>query len=1054
MFNAIIQFALKNRLMIVALSAFLLVYGGVVVSKLPVDVLPDLNRPTVTIFTEAEGLAPEEVEALVTWSIETTVNGATGVERVRSASGIGLSIVWVEFGWGTDIYIARQIVSEKLQQVGATLPEGIKPIMGPISSIMGEIMLVGLTSDNAEVGSMDVRTIAEWDIRNRLLSIPGVSQITAIGGDKKQYQVLVDPLKLKNYGVTLHDVEATIKGSNINSTGGFLLQDYQEGLIRNMARIKSTQDLATSPLLSEKHTSSTPLTLANIAEIKLGGPFAKRGDASINSKPGVILSIQKQPGADTTKLTARIENELKEIQKTLPEGLTIHADIFRQASFIKNAITNIEGALRDSAILVTIVLFLFLLNFRTTFIILTAIPLSFVLTAVVFNMFGMSINTMTLGGLAVAIGELVDDAIVGVENVFRRLRENSHSITPQKPLRVVLEATKEIRNPIVFATLIVALVFLPLFAMQGIEGKIFLPLGIAYIVSIISSLLVSVTLNPVLCFYLLPGMKTMDNEHDSWLVCKVKATQKRVLDFAFPRSKLVFIVLLTAFLATVSIVPFLGKEFLPQFNEGSVTINVLLPPGTSLAESNRVGTIAENLIRKVPEATKTGRRTGRAEKDDHAEGVHSSEIEVELKKSRRSRADILADIRSRLDGIPGIAVNIGQPISHRIDHMLSGVRAQIAVKLFGGDLATLRAKAEEIRQAMSEVEDVVDLSVEKQVLVPQIHVRFDREKAARYGILSGEAAEVAKLAMQGKEVGQVLDGQRTYDIVMRLSGEARDTIEAIKKIPIDVPGNNIVPLEVIANVEDAKGPNIISRENAQRRIVIQANSSTRDLVGVVERVRDIIAEKVHLPAGYYITYGGQFESQASASKMILILGIFSLTGMFLVLFMHFKSVNLALQVMVSIPLAFIGAVGGVLLSGGVFSIATMVGFVTLTGIAARNGILMIAHYWHLMEHEGEKFNLKMIYRGTSERIIPVLMTALTASLALIPLIIAADEPGREILHPVAVVIFCGLFSSTVLDLTVRPLIFWRFGRRPISQMLPEAISTEVSKADSAFSHKI
>lgn len=1051
MFNAIIQFALKNRLMIVALSAFLLVYGGIVISKLPVDVLPDLNRPTVTIFTEAEGLAPEEVEALVTWPIETTVNGATGVERVRSASGIGLSIVWVEFGWGTDIYIARQIVSEKLQQVSATLPEGIKPIMGPISSIMGEIMLVGLTSENTAVDSMDVRTIAEWDIRNRLLSIPGVSQITAIGGDKKQYQVLVDPLKLKNYGVTLHDVEATIKGSNINSTGGFLLQDYQEGLIRNMARIKSAQDLATSPLPNEKHTSSTPLTLANIAEVKLGGPFAKRGDASIDGKPGVILSIQKQPGADTTKLTAHIENELKEIQKTLPEGVTIHADIFRQASFIKNAITNVEGALRDGAILVTIVLFLFLLNFRTTFITLTAIPLSFVLTAVIFNMFGMSINTMTLGGLAVAIGELVDDAIVGVENVFRRLRENSHSITPQKPLRVVLEATKEIRNPIVFATLIVVLVFLPLFAMQGIEGKIFLPLGIAYIVSIISSLLVSVTLTPVLCFYLLPGMKTMGDEHDSWLVRKVKATQKRVLDFAFPRSKLVFIALGAAFLATVAIVPFLGKEFLPQFNEGSVTINVLLPPGTSLAESNRIGTIAENLIRKVPEATKTGRRTGRAEKDDHAEGVHSSEIEVELKESRRSRADILADIRSRLDGIPGIAVNIGQPISHRIDHMLSGVRAQIAVKLFGGDLATLRAKAEEIRQAMSEVEDVVDLSVEKQVLVPQVHVRFDREKAARYGLLSGEAAEVAKLAMQGKEVGQVLDGQRTYDIVMRLPDEARDNIEAIKKIPIDVPGNNIVPLGVIANVEDAKGPNIINRENAQRRIVIQANSSKRDLVGVVEHVRAIIAEKVHLPAGYYITYGGQFESQASASRMILFLGIFSLAGMFLVLFMHFKSTNLALQIMVSIPLAFIGAMGGVLLTGGVFSIATMVGFITLTGIAARNGILMIAHYWHLMEHEGEKFGLKMIYRGTSERIIPVLMTALTASLALIPLIIGADEPGREILHPVAVVIFCGLIFSTILDLTIRPLIFWKFGRQPVSQMLPEAID---AGTDETFNHSI
>jgi len=1039
MFNAIIQFSLKNRLLVVVISILLLVYGGMVIVKLPVDVFPDLNRPTVTIFTEAEGLAPEEVEALVSWPIETAVNGSTGVERVRSASGIGLSIVWVEFGWDTDIYIARQIVSEKLQQVGEALPAGVKPVMGPISSIMGEIMLVGLTTENTSVSSMDLRTIAEWDIRNRLLSIPGISQITAIGGDMKQYQVLVDPLRLRNYNVTLHDVEATIAGSNINSTGGFLLQDYQEGLIRNVARINTIEDLAGSPLPNEKNSSPTPLTLGNIAEVKLGGPLAKRGDASIDGKPGVILSIQKQPGADTVRLTERIEQELKEIQKTLPEGVTIHDDIFRQASFIKSAIGNVEEALRDGAILVTIVLFLFLLNFRTTFITLTAIPLSFVLTAIVFKMFGMSINTMTLGGLAVAIGELVDDAIVGVENVYRRLRENRHAADPKPPLKVVLEATKEIRNSIVFATVIVVLVFIPLFAMQGIEGKIFLPLGIAYIVSIIASLFVSVTLAPALCAYLLPRMKRMQEEHDGWLVRKIKAGEARILNFAFPRTRLVFAAVGGAFLLTVAVVPFFGKEFLPQFNEGSVTINLLLPPGTSLAESNRIGTIAENLIRQVPEATKTGRRTGRAERDDHAEGVHSSEIEVELKESDRSRADILADIRSRMDEIPGIAVNIGQPISHRIDHMMSGVRAQIAIKLFGPDLATLRAKAEEIRQAMSEVPGVVDLSVEKQVLVPQVHVRFDREKAARYGLLSGEAAEYAELAMQGKEVGQVLDGQRTYDIVMRLTDKARDDIAAIKQIPIDAPGGNVVPLELIANVEDAKGPNIINRENAQRRIVIQANSAERDLVGVVERVRAAIAEKVHLPTGYYITYGGQFESQASASKLIAILSIFSLAGMFLVLFMHFKSANLALQVMIAIPLAFIGAVAGVMLSGGVFSIATMVGFVTLTGIAARNGIMMIAHYWHLMEHEGEKFDLKMIYRGTSERIIPVLMTALAAGLALIPLIIAADEPGREILHPVAVVIFCGLFSSTLLDLTVRPLMFWKFGKRPVAEMLPEAI---------------
>ena len=532
----------------------------------------------------------------------------------------------------------------------------------------------------------------------------------------------------------------------------------------------------------------------------------------------------------------------------------------------------------------------------------------------------------------------------------------------------------------------------------------------------------------------------MSAEHDGWLIRMIKGGQKRVLNFAFPHSRLVLTLVALITFGVMAMVPFFGKEFLPQFNEGSVTINILTPPGTSLAESNRIGTIAENLIRQVPEASETGRRTGRAERDDHAEGVHSSEIEVELKESERSRGDILADIRDRLDQIPGIAVNIGQPISHRIDHMMSGVRAQMAIKLFGTDLDVLRAKAEEIRQAMSEVEGVVDLSVEKQVLIPQVHVLFDREKAASYGLLSGEAAEYAELAMQGKAVGQVLDGQRTYDIVMRLSDAARNDVEAIKQIPVDTKDGNVVPLQAIATVQDAKGPNIINRENAQRRIVIQANVSDRDLVGVVQKVQAAIDSKVHLPQGYYVTYGGQFESQASASRLIALLSLFSLAGMFMVLYVHFKSANLALQVMTSIPLAFIGAVIGVWLSGGVFSIATMVGFVTLTGIAARNGIMMIAHYIHLMEHEGEKFDLAMVYRGTSERIIPVLMTALTASLALIPLVIAADEPGRELLHPVAVVIFCGLFSSTLLDLTVRPLVFWKFGKKPISTLLPQAIT--------------
>jgi len=1039
MLNVIIRFALQYRLLIVALAVLLTIYGGMMIAKLPVDVFPDLNRPTVTIFTEAEGLAPEEVETLVTLPIETSVNGATGVERVRSASGIGLSIIWVEFGWDTDIYIARQIITEKLQQISERLPQGTRPIMGPISSIMGEIMLVGLTSSNAQTTSMDLRSLADWNVRQRLLGIPGISQITVIGGDLKQYQVLVSPQKLQNHNVNLHDVEEAVRNSNVNSTGGFLLKDYQEGLIRNLARVTGIEDLA-STVLPQKIRGAPELTLNQVAEVKLGGPLAKRGDAGINGQPAVILSIQKQPGADTVKLTHAIEDELAKLKPTLPGGVTIHSDIFRQSQFIERAIQNVEEALRDGSILVTIVLFIFLLNFRTTFITLTAIPLSFVLTAIIFKWFGLSINTMTLGGLAVAIGELVDDAIVGVENVYRRLRENRHAAEPRPAFDVIYEASSEVRNSIVFATIIVVLVFVPLFAMQGIEGRIFAPLGIAYIVSIISSLLVSLTLTPALCYFLLPKMKQMTAEHEGWLIRKIKAAETGILNIVFPRARVVFVLIGVLFIGAMATVPYMGREFLPEFNEGSATINLLSAPGTSLQESNRIGAIAENLIRQVPEVSSTGRRTGRAELDDHAEGVHSSEIEVELKPSKRERKEILADLRGKLDEIPGIAINIGQPISHRIDHMLSGVRAQIAVKLFGSDLAVLRAKAEEIRQVMAETKGIVDLSVEKQVLIPQLHVRFDRDKAVKYGIMPGEAAEYAELAMNGKTVSQIIDGQKIYDVVMRLEDQARNDSDAIKNIPIDTVSGGVVPLGMLANVEEAKGPNIINRENVQRRIVIQANVAGEDLVGTVEKLQKVMNEKVHLPQGYFITYGGQFESQASASKMIVWLSLFSFAGMFLVLFSYFKSINFAFQVMASIPLAFIGAVAGLWITGGIFSIATMVGFVTLTGIAARNGIMMIAHYLHLMEHEGEKFDLKMIYRGTQERLIPVLMTASTASLALIPLVIAAGQPGREILHPVAVVIFSGLFSSTLLDLILRPLIFWHFSKKPIAKRIPSAIS--------------
>jgi len=1025
MFDRIISFSLSNRLLVVAVSALIMIYGGFLLSHMPVDVFPDLNRPTVTIFTEAEGLAPEEVESLVSFPIETAVNGAKGVQRVRSASGIGLSIVWVEFGWETDVLVARQTVAERLQQVSENLPAGARPVMGPIASIMGEIMLIGLTGDEKTVSPLELRSLADWTIRTRLLAIPGVAQVTVIGGQQKQFQVLVDPLALQAQKHSLHDVRDALESSNVNSTGGFLLGPFQESLIRNMARVQTPADLAATPLAGQENRIA-PLTVGDVAEVTYGGPLARRGDASVNGNPGIILSIQKQPGADTVKLTAQIQKELASIAKGLPAGVQIHDDIFRQSSFIERAIGNVEKALLDGSVFVAIILFLFLLNFRTTFITLTAIPLSFVITFVIFHALGLSINTMTLGGLAIAIGELVDDAIVGVENVYRRLRENRQRPQPLPAVEVIRAATSEIRNSIVFATIIVVLVFIPLFALQGIEGKIFLPLGIAYVTSIIASLLVSVTLSPALCAYLLPSLKSMAHGQDGWLVRKIKAAEQSLLDWVFARTKIVYGAILLLFLAAAGSYPYLGKEFLPEFNEGSVTINLLSPPGTSLAESNRIGALAERLILEVPEATKTGRRTGRAEQDDHAEGVHSSEVEVELKESDRSKAVILADIRTRLEQIPGIAVNIGQPISHRIDHMMSGVRAQVAVKLFGPDLGVLRAKAEEIRAVIQAIPGAVDLFVERQVLIPQLHVLIDREQAARYGLNAGEVAEYAQLAMQGETVTQVLDGQRTYDVVLRLANASRDDVDSIKRIPIDVGNGNSVPLEAVARIEEAKGPNIINRENAQRRIVIQANVAGRDLVGAVTDMQSAIAEKVHLPEGYFISFGGQFESQASAARLIALLSLLSLAGMLLVLYMHFRSINLALQVMLSIPLAFVGAIAGLWLTGGVFSIASLVGFVSLTGIAARNGIMMIAHYLHLMEHEGEGFTKNMIYRGTAERIIPVLMTALTASLGLIPLLMSPELPGREILYPVAVVIFSGLFSSTLLDLLLRPLVFWQF----------------------------
>ncbi len=1030
MLNGIIRFSLKNSLLVVALAALLTVYGGYVLRKLPVDVFPDLNRPTVTIFAEASGLSPEEVETLVAYPIETAMNGATGVERVRSTATPGLGMIFVEFDWNSDIYIDRQIVAEKIQSLRETLPPTVNPILGPISSIMGEIMLISVSGDS--VSPMDLRTLADWTIKPRLLSIPGVSQVISIGGDVKQYQVLVSPDKLRQTGVTLHQVEEAVKRSNTNSTGGFLVQNYTESVVRNLGRLESTDDLKNTVVAFK---DGQPITLDQVSEVRFGGP-QKRGSGGSNARPAVILSVKKQPGASTIELTKKVDAAIGELKKNLPMGVDINPHLFRQANFISTAIKNVEDALRDGSVLVIVVLFLFLLNFRTTFITLTAIPLSLLITALVFRFYGLSINTMTLGGLAVAIGELVDDAIVDVENVFRRLKENRHLPHPEPVLEVIFKASSEVRNSIVFATLIVVLVFLPLFSLGGIEGRIFAPLGVSYIVSILASLAVSLTVTPALCAFLLPKANFLRKEGDGPLVRFLKLANRKLL--LEPSLKRPWLALSAAFLlmaCALASFPFLGKEFLPPFNEGTATINVLSPPGTSLQESDRIGVIAEKLILKVPEVLSTGRRTGRAEEDDHAEGVHYTEIDVDLKHSKRKREAILGDIRKNLEEIPGIAINIGQPISHRIDHLLSGIRAQVAIKLFGDDLGVLREKAEAIEKELQSVPGVVDLSVEKQVLVPQIAVKLNRDELKRYGLQAGEVTDLIQTALGGEKVSEVLENQKRFALVVLLDEEARANLDRIGELLIDLPNGEQIPLSMVASVDPVMGPNQILRENVRRRIVVQLNTSGRDLGSVVADIQKTISEKIHLPTGYFIEYGGQFESQQQASRLIGWLSLVSFLGMFLALFLHFRSAALVGLILLNIPFSMIGAVLALWLTTRTFSIGSLVGFVTLCGISSRNGIMMVSHYLHLLRVEGETWNLSMIRRGALERLVPVLMTALTAALALIPLILSPGEPGKEILYPVAVVIFGGLISSTLMNIALMPTLFWNFGGKAVSRLI-------------------
>ncbi len=1026
MFDLLIHSSLRQRLIVLGASLLLVLYGLWTVRQMPVDVFPDLNKPTVTLMTEAGGMAPEEVEQLVSVPIESSMNGMPGVTRVRSVSGIGLSVINVEFEWGSDIYRNRQQVSERLNLVRDQLPPGVVPQLGPISSIMGEILLIALPADPSKVSPMQVREYADWVIRPRLLTIPGVAQVIPIGGEVRQYRVQIRPDQLQALGVDKEAVTAALQDFGANTSGGFLESQGREYLIRQIGRSTSITDLQN---LAIGTRNGQALLLKQVADVQLAAA-TKRGDASYNGKPAVIMSVQKQPSADSVAVTREVDKAMEALAKSRPAGIEAPKFLFKQADFIEHSVSNVEEALRDGAVLVAVVLFLFLLNVRTTVISLAAIPLSLLVTALVFHYLGLTINTMTLGGLAIAIGELVDDAVVGVENVLRRLQINQSLAEPRPALEVIAKATLEVRSAIVYATMIIVLVFVPLFVLPGIEGRLFSPLGVAYIVSILASMVVSVTLTPVMAYYLLPKLQLKEHG-DTPLVRWLKRGDTALLHWSFRHGKALLAVAAVAVaLAAVSMTK-LPRAFLPPFNEGTLTLSLLLNPGTSLAESDRIGVMAEQLIANVPEVIQVGRRTGRAELDEHAEGVHSSEIDVDLKPSERSREAIIADLRARLSVLPAVT-NIGQPISHRLDHLLSGVRAQIALKIYGDDLDTLRGLAADMQARLGQIPGVTDLQIEKQVLIPQVKIRIDYDAAARLGVAPGKLLRTLQDMIEGERITQVVEGNRRFDLMVRLSDAQRDQA-ALSNLLVETPTGR-VPLSQLARIEDSDGPNQISRENARRRIVISANTDGRDLAEVVQSIRAEIAAKP-LPEGYFTALEGQFQAQEQASQLMAALAAVSLALIFMVLYSRYKSVVLTAIIMGNIPLALVGSVVALWLSGQPLSVAALVGFITLTGIATRNGILKISHYINLCTQEGERFGIPMIVRGSLERLTPVLMTALVAAFALIPLLLSASAPGKEILHPVAVVIFGGLISSTLLDTVLTPVMFWLWGRPALERLL-------------------
>jgi HME family heavy-metal exporter len=1027
MFNLLVTASLRNRLLVLAAALVLVIYGSFSLPRLPVDVFPDLNRPTVVLMTEAEGLAPQEVEQLVTYPIETAMRGLPGSMRVRSVSGVGLSIVYIEFGWETEIYRARQQVAERLSTVQVALPAGVQPMMGPIASIMGEIMLIAVTGES--VSAMELREIADFVLRPQILTIPGVAQVIPIGGEVRQYRVMPDAAMMLDLGITSGEIETAVRRFGVNTGGGFVDQHAREYLIRNIGLTNRLEDLRNIVVATRQGQN---VLLRQVAQVDYAAR-PKRGDAGFMGGDAVIVGVQKQPTADTVSLTREIERALADIQRSMPAGVKADQVQFRQATFIETSIANVKTVLVEAAIVVAIVLVLFLMNVRATLISLTAIPISILITVLVFKYSGLSINTMTLGGLAIAIGELVDDAVVDIENILRRLKDNAERAVPLPVLQVIAAASQEVRSGIVYATAIIILVFVPLFALSGIEGRLFAPLGVAYIVSILASLVTAITVTPVLAYYFLSS-RAKHEQRDSWLVQRLKAGNRRLLGWAFDHARVLFTTVSLGVGAAVLGALLLPRTFLPPFNEGTIVMNVLYNPGISLAESSRLGSIAERLVMQVPEVKSVGRRTGRAELDEHAEGVHSTEIDIDLRRSERSKEDVYADIRAKLQPLPA-SVSIGQPIAHRLDHMLSGVRAQIAVKIFGEDLDTLRRVAALLQTRMQSIPGVVDLQTERQVLIPQLKVTPDYERAALYGITPAALTEALEGLSNGRVLSQIVEGNRRFDVVMRLADSDRSTT-GLEDLLVPTP-KGFVPLQLLARVEEGEGPNQILRENGQRRIVVSANADgKRDMAAIIADVRRIVAETT-LPNGYIVQLEGTFKAQEEAALVIGILSLVSLGLIFMVLYQRYQSVVLTAIILANIPLALIGSVAALWIAGQPLSVASMVGFITLAGITARNGILKISHYINLALFEGERFGRDLVVRGSLERLTPVLMTALSAGLALVPLLIGAGEPGREILHPVAVTIFGGLISATLIDTFLTPVMFLRFGEKPLQRIIAQ-----------------